>query len=279
MNPVDAAERSLRQGDPAEALARLQEGVRARPGDAGLRIFLFQLLCVAGQWERALNQLQVVAGLDAGALAMVQTYREALHCEMLRAQVFEGRKTPLVLGQPEPWLAWLIEAMILAGQGKPNEAAVLRARAFEAAAGSGGTLDGQPFAWIMDADSRLGPVCEIILNGRYYWVPFSRFSQIAVDPPEDLRDMVWMPAHVRFGNGGESVALIPTRYAGSEAGGGRHLLARETTWTEVAPDVYHGSGQRTLATDAGDYALMDVRRITFDAPRADSGEPSVPFHG
>ena len=33
--------------------------------------------------------------------------------------------------------------------------------------------------------------------------------------------MVWMPAHLQFENGGESVALIPTRYPGSEAAGGR----------------------------------------------------------
>ncbi len=280
MNPVDAAERSLREGDPAEALTRLQEAVRARPGDAGLRIFLFQLLCVTGQWERALNQLQVVAGLDAGTLAMVQAYREAIHCEVLRAQVFKGSRTPMVLGQPEAWLAWLIEAVRLDGGGKPEEAAALRARAFEEAQGTGGMLDGQSFAWIMDADSRLGPVCEIILNGRYYWVPFSRFSRIAIDPPEDLRDVVWMPGHVRFDNGGECVALIPARYAGSETSGdGQLLLARKTTWAEVAPGVYHGAGQRTLATDAGEYPLMDIRQITFGASAADPGEPAVPSRG
>ena len=34
-------------------------------GDAALRIFLFQLLAVQGQWERSLNQLNVAAELDA----------------------------------------------------------------------------------------------------------------------------------------------------------------------------------------------------------------------
>ena len=47
-----------------------------------LRVFLFQLLCVLGQWERALTQLNVAAELDAQALAMAQMYREALQCEM-----------------------------------------------------------------------------------------------------------------------------------------------------------------------------------------------------
>ena len=58
MNPVQAAERAIREGSVDEALQLLQSAVRASPGDAALRIFLFQLLAVQGQWERSLNQLQ-----------------------------------------------------------------------------------------------------------------------------------------------------------------------------------------------------------------------------
>mgnify|MGYP006202950973 CR=1 FL=1 len=35
--------------------------------------------------------------------ALELTYREALRCELLRAQVFEGRKAPMVFGQPDTW--------------------------------------------------------------------------------------------------------------------------------------------------------------------------------
>jgi type VI secretion system protein ImpE len=248
--------------------------VRARPSDSKLRIFLFQLLALLGQWERALNQLNVAAELDPAALAMAQAYREALRCEVLRAQVFEGRKSPMVFGQPEQWLALLIEALLLTGQGNHREAKVLRDRAFEEATETGGMLDGEPFSWIADADSRLGPVCEAIINGRYYWVPFSRLSRVIIDAPEDLRDMVWMPAHFQFDNGGESVALIPTRYPGSEASDdGQLLLARKTIWREAAPDIYHGLGQRLLATDTGEIPLMDVRSITLGEGAAERENP------
>jgi type VI secretion system protein ImpE len=273
MNASDA-EQSLRNGDPAGALAQLQEVVRARPSDSKLRIFLFQLLALTGQWERALNQLNVAAELDPAALAMAQAYREALRCEVLRAQVFEGRKSPMVFGQPEQWLALLIEALLLTSQGKHREAGALRDRAFEEASETGGMLDGAPFSWIADADSRLGPVCEAIINGRYYWVPFSRLSRVIIDAPEDLRDMVWMPAHFQFDNGGESVALIPTRYPGSEASDdGQLLLARKTIWQEAAPGIYHGLGQRLLATDTGETPLMDVRSITLGPGAAERESP------
>ena len=122
MNLQSAAEQCLRDKDPKGALQQLQEAVRAKPGDSKLRIFLFQLLSVLGQWERALNQLNVAAELDPAALAMAQMYREALHCEVLRTQVFEGKKSPMVFGQPDQWLALLIESLLLSGQGKYREA-------------------------------------------------------------------------------------------------------------------------------------------------------------
>ena len=122
---------SLKNGDPAAALAHLQEQVRARPADAELRVFLFQLLCVRGQWERALNQLKVACDLDAGALAMAQMYGEAVRCEAIRRDVFDGKKAPMVFGEPEQWLALLIESLLVGGRGDASRAAELRARAFE----------------------------------------------------------------------------------------------------------------------------------------------------
>jgi type VI secretion system protein ImpE len=268
---VSTAEQCLREGDPAAALARLQEEVRARPQDAKLRVFLFQLLCVLGQWERALNQLAVSSELDAKALPMAQTYGEAVRCEAMRREVFAGRKAPLVFGQPEQWLALLIESLLVAGQGETDRSERLRLAAFDAAPASAGTINDQPFEWIADADSRIGPVLEAVINGRYYWVPFNRLRMITVEEPADLRDVVWMPAHLQFENGGDSVALLPTRYPGSEASSdGLVQLSRKTVWEEVTADHHRGLGQRVLATDAADVPLMDVRTVMLTS---DAGDP------
>ena len=264
MGLADVAELSLKGGDPVAALAQLQEQVRARPADPKLRVFLFQLLCVLGQWERALNQLDVASNLDPEALAMAQTYRDAVQCEAVRDDVFGGKKSPLIFGQPEQWLALLIESLLLEGQGEHKRSIQLRAQAFDEAPATAGDIDGRPFAWISDADSRLGPVLEAVINGRYYWVPFSRLSRIELEPPEDLRDMVWIPARLQFENGGESVALIPTRYPGSAASAdGLIALARKTIWEEITSDSHRGLGQRVLVTDADEVPLLEVRTITL----------------
>ena len=53
---------------------------------------------------------------------------------------------------------------------------------------------------------------EAIINGHYYWIPFQQIQQIQIEEPADLRDVVWMPAHFVWTNGGDAVGLIPTRY-------------------------------------------------------------------
>jgi type VI secretion system protein ImpE len=150
----------------------------------------------------------------------------------------------------------------------------MRARAFEEAPASSGKINDQPFEWIADADSRIGPVLEAIINGRYYWVPFARLSKVTIDEPEDLRDMVWSVAHFEFENGGEQVGLIPTRYSGSEASDdGLVVLSRKTVWEEIAPDTFRGLGQRILTTDEGETPLLEIRTVEINR------EPESPAEG
>jgi type VI secretion system protein ImpE len=270
------AEERLRAGNLEEALADLQAEVRKDPANPKSRTFMFQLLCLLGRWDKARTQLEVLADMDKQTMSMVQTYGAALQCEAVRAEVFAGKRPPLVFGKPGEWVALLLEALKLTAAGKHAEAADLRGKAFEAAPTTSGQIEGQPFAWIADADSRLGPMLEAIVNGRYYWLPFQRLKEIRVEKPADLRDFVWTPAYLTLANGGETVALIPTRYPGSEASGdGQIRLARKTTWTEQGPDTFIGLGQRVLATDGGELALLDVRTIALEGT-ADAEDAAAP---
>lgn len=261
-DPRARAEAAIRDGEPRAALAALTAAVKAAPADPKLRIFLAQLLCVLGQWERAHTQLNVVAGMDEDAAPMREMVGHALRCEKIRAAVFEGRRSPMVFGHPEEWLAVLIESLLRAGAGEAELSRSLAAKAFDAAPATRGTIDGTPFEWIADGDSRLGPVLEAMVNGRYYWVPFDRLTQVAIEAPTDLRDMVWLPAQLRFANGGEVIAMLPTRYPGTERCDDDSLLmARRTEWREDGPDRWLGLGQRVLVTDQGEHDLLAVRRI------------------
>ena len=258
------AQQLINEGNLPAALKALQETVRNDPSNAKHRVFLFQLLTVLGNWPRALTQLDVAGKLDATTMPMVQTYREAIQCEALRAEIFMGRRPPLIFGEPEQWMVLLLEALRLSGEGEHDKAALARAQAFDAAPTSAGTLNGEAFEWIADADERLGPILEAIVNGRYYWIPLHRIKQIDIEAPADLRDSVWMPASFTWANGGETVGLIPTRYNETIGNADNSLLlSRRTEWAGNEPQPVSGLGQRMLATDAGEFALMDVRQIIF----------------
>ncbi|MCF8002720.1 MAG: virulence protein SciE type [Chromatiaceae bacterium] len=269
------AEQALHEGNLEQALKSLQDQVRADPSNAKHRTFLFQLLALLGQWDRAMTQLNVAGELDAGTLAMVQTYREALQCEVLRLEVFAGKRTPLVFGKPHAWIALLLEAQRLVAEGAFTQAAEVRAQALEEAPATPGEVDGSPFDWITDGDTRLGPVLEVIVNGRYYWAPFDRIAEVRLDEPEDLRDLVWMPAHVTWANGGQTVALIPNRYPGSESASDTDLVrAHKTEWVEHPGETFLGLGQRMLFTDQGEYALMDLRHLVL-RPTTDEADVDI----
>jgi type VI secretion system protein ImpE len=279
-------EELLRQGKLDECLKAVEALVRSSPADAKLRVMLFQVLSVMGQWDRAQTQLQTCAQMNPANMLMAQVCKQAILCEFLRAEVWSGRRTPLVLGEPEEWVSWVIQAATLTAKGEHSAAADLRARAFDAAPAVAGQItigddaEPTPFEWIADADERLGPMLEAIVDGKYYWIPWQRIALVKIDKPTDLRDTVWLPANFVWSAGGQSVGLIPVRYPGSEAPRHESLvrLARKTEFLEENGFQYP-VGQRLLATDKGEYPLLEVRSVRIGDgplnPEADAGETNT----
>jgi len=286
--PAKTAEEKIRAGDVAGALDALKDAIRNDPADASKRVFLFQLMCVLGQWDKAVTQLNVASDLDPETGVMAQVAHAAIGAEVFRAAVYAGRRTPHILGEPAEWIGLMVQAIGLTGQGHHDKAAEVRARAFEeapAVAGrvrvSGGEeMTTHEFSWIADADERLGPIVEAVIDGKFYWIPMSHIRQIRMDPPADLRDTVWAAAEFMWINGGETVGLIPTRYPGSESSADPAvLLARKTEFNEVAPEVYQGIGQRMWASDEGEYAVLETRLIELDHPPLPEAENGAQEHG
>jgi type VI secretion system protein ImpE len=113
-------------------------------------------------------------------------------------------------------------------------------------------------------------VLETIINGRYGWVPLCNLARLRVDEPTDLRDLVWTAAHLDFPNGGQTVALVPTRYVGTTAeGDAATWLARRTDWLPLgAADSphYRGLGQRWFVFGEHEQGLLQLRDVVFSAP-------------
>ncbi|MCP6406787.1 ImpE family T6SS protein Cts1E, partial [Klebsiella pneumoniae] len=87
-------------------------------------------------------------------------------------------------------------AVQLQQQGHIDAAIDLREQAFSQAPAVAGDCDGEPFEWIADADPRFGPCLEVITPSGYAWLPLDGLAELRIDPPEDLRDLVWAPAEL-----------------------------------------------------------------------------------
>jgi type VI secretion system protein ImpE len=256
----------------AEQLQDLQAQIKRDASSSKLRVHLFQLLCVMGNWTRALAQLQVCAQLDAMAIPMAQTYREAIRCELFRAEVFSGKRTPQVMGQPPSWIGSLIEALRHDANNK-TAAGELRDKAMDLAAATSSRVDNSDCEWITDGDARLGPVCEVIANGQYYWLPFESCRGIHIEAPVDLRDKVWAPAELLLPGEGRVPALIPARYPETATSIALNADAlkqsRTTEWIEHGDNAWIGMGQRVWMSDVGEHAILDTRSISMRTASSD----------
>lgn len=256
----------LKQGQFDQALHSAMEWARQHPADADLRIGLFQLLAASGQWSRAREQLRLSATLDAERGELASAYSRVLDAELEREQVMSGQMMPLLLGKVSQWQHDLLLALRQDRDGLAVEAAQRREVAFAQAEAVGGRIDGVRFDWLCDADPRFGPCLEVVLETGYAWVAFSQLSELILEAPVTLRDLLWQPATLAWHSGDAVAGMVPCRYPGSEHSNQAALrLGRRTDWSgsDIAA---RGLGQRMLISDHGEHPLLDIRRIEFDAP-------------
>jgi type VI secretion system protein ImpE len=227
----------FRAGRLAEAIQALGNELRDHPTDRQRRTFLFELLCLAGEYSRAEKHLNLLADANEEAKTGALVYRSAIFAERQRAAFFDEKKYESGLN--------------------------------EAAASGPGKLNGTPFETIEDADPRLGPRLELFLAGEYLQIPFAHIGTLRMEPPRLLRDTLWPVAAVT----GASVlkqqdfgqVLLPALYPFSfRSDRDTVKLGRETDWT--GPDGNVPLGQKLLVLDGETVVpLLEVRSLEFDA--------------
>jgi type VI secretion system protein ImpE len=253
--------------DIPAALSSLVATVRAQPANQQARMFLFQLLCVDAQWDKAQAQVRTLAQLSPEAQMLATAYSQTIAGEVARAACFAGRGKASLLVDPQGWAADLVAAIEAEAAGDVARGVQLRSDAFDRCPPIAGTVDGMPFEALFDGDMRFGPTLEAIVADRWGLIPFSAIEEIVTAGPVDLRDLVWLPAEIRFREGPSLAAMLPVRYPGVERETDVELrLARRTEWRET-PYAVHGAGQRMWTTDAGDdIGILSFGRIAFTRP-------------
>ncbi len=236
------AEALFREGRLDEAVEALGTELRDNPTNAQLRTFLFELLCFAGNHERAEKQLDVVASAGQGAAMGALLYRSALHADRIRQEMFLDGRYPQT----------------------------------EAPGAVSGTLNGKPFDSLADADPRIGARLEVFAAGEYMWLPLAHIATVRASPPKRLRDLLWIPAVVRTGPGfselelGEVMlpAMAPLSWQHPDD---RVRLGRVSEWTTLKGGGEAPAGQKLLLVDGEELPILELRELDIASASSPAG--------
>lgn len=243
------------------------QAVKSRPADSNARLFLFELLAFAGEWDRARRQLEAVRYEELPQVRAVEMYRLALDAEQLRRQVFAGSGLPETLVAPPPHLLPRLEALQHLRSGRPADALRHLEKAEAQLAPLHGTLNGHPFSSLRDADDLLGPVLEVLWRGRYYWVPLDQVIALALNEPRTPRDLLWAQARMMLHGGWNDMVMIPTLYVGtSDHPDDAVKLGRVTDWRRPADGPTLGVGSRLFQVGEQDVPLLEWRQLVMASP-------------
>jgi len=223
-----------RSGNLRAAIEALGAELKKQPLDARRRTFLFELLCFAGEFDRAEKHLDLLSDASGEAAAGAMLYRSALHAERERQGMFANGTLPLGTTHPSP----------------------------------PGHINGAAFAGLTDADPRIGAHLEVFIAGSYTWIPFAYLESVETQAPKRLRDLLWLPAVLRatadFRLQDLGEVLLPVIAPLSW----KHpddvvRLGRSTVW-EDDPNV--GAvpfGQKLLVSGEDETPLLEIRNLSF----------------
>jgi type VI secretion system protein ImpE len=239
------AHQLFKAGKLSEAIPALNQHLRDNPADLKNRTFLFELLCFAGDFERAGKQLGIIEQ-EGNKDSMLGTllYKAALHAETLRQEMFDNKTYPK----------------------KPVNGAAAAVR---------GKLNGQEFQSLSDADPRIGEKLEVFAGGDYLWISYQDVSVLKIEPPKRLRDLLWMPATLATGPAfrsrdlGEILlpAVSPQSWQHSDD---EVRLGRVSEWCEDEAGEVAPFGQKNLLVDGEEFPFLEIRELEIYPANANS---------
>src|SRR5262245_35511990 len=259
------AREAYRAGDLKGAIAALNEEVRQHPTDTSRRGFLTELLCFAGDFERADRQLDAMGTQDPQSMLGIALMRHLVRAEQARQQFYSEGRLPEFLDQPSDVLQLHLQASILIREGKLDEAGSLLEQAEATRPRVSGTCDGKPFDDLRDLDDLAASFFEVLTsNGKYYWIPVERVEHISFRAPERPHDLLWLRVQMVVCNGPDGEVYLPTLYPGTPAEpDDRFRLGRATDWRGGDGRPMIGVGLRTFLIGEEDRTILSLKEISI----------------
>ncbi len=264
---MDALE-LFRAGKLDEAIQAAVAGVKQAPNKPEQRDLLAQLLCFAGEFERAeshLKTLQIQFPDREQAILLLQNLVSAAQA---RQKFFDGGWLPQFLENPPDYLKLHLEASVELREGRPESAKQILERAEEMRPAVAGKCDGHNFEDMRDFDDLTAPFLEVLTShGTYYWVPFERIRRLALLHMESPIDVLWRAARMDVSDELQGVVYVPQLYIDSASSADEEIrLGKATEWKSNEGEPVRGLGHRVLWLSGEARPMAQISEMSFKRP-------------
>lgn len=256
------AKQFYENGELFKAIAAMNDEVKQMPQDIYKRDFLRELLCIAGELERADKQLDVIAQQDVRATVGAALVRQLIRAEQARLQCFKEGRVPEFIGEPTAALKWHLQALIELREGNTEQAYECLQKANAERLPVHGECDGVAFQNLRDLDDTCAGFFEVLTsNGKYYWVAFEQIKHIEFRAPERPTDLIWRRAHMTVNDGPEGEIYIPAIYVNTLPEDETARLGHKTDWQGDDNKPVVGIGQRLLLIGEEAVPIMEIQEL------------------
>jgi len=262
---METASQLFLAGKLTEAVQSQTNHVRSKPTDVAGRFFLAELLCIAGNLDRADAQFDAINNMQPGP--RVNLYRQLIRGEKSRREVVAEGRAPEFVTEPTPCVELYLKARLALRNGETADAVRIAQEAEEARPATTGTCNGQAFDDFRDLDDLTGGVLEVLTStGRYMWIPMEHVITMDFEAPESPLDLLWRPAELNVTDGPDGKVFIPAIYCvGEDEMDDGSRLGRATEWNAVTDDLMQGIGLRTFLVGEEAKTLMELESVAVGA--------------
>ncbi len=257
-------------GNLREAITAQSSAVKSKPTDVDARGFLCELLCFAGDLDRADKQLEAMGHQAPEAMLGVSMFRQLLRGEIARRDFYADGRLPEFIGEPTAHIRDHLQATIALREGDISAAADLLRQAEENRPKVSGTCDGVEFEDFRDLNDLSAGFFEVITsNGKYYWIPTETVEFIEFREPERPKDLLWRRAQMVVTGGPDGEVFLPAIYAARDNEPDDSLrLGRSTDWKEQSEGLIEGAGLRTFLVGEDAKQIIELGEFQFSQPNA-----------
>ena len=257
---MSMAREALARGELERALALQTAVVEANPSDSPARLFLFEMLVLAGRGAEAFLHLELVESADPAWPEVRRGFERVLQAQARREPML---RRPRFFLEPPAHARRRWNAALNHRQGLHE-----RARHWLDAADSvtpevRGFLDGREFVGFRDSDDRFASVLEVIAGGKYCWVPFEQIAQVKFQPAEFALDSLFRPIDLVLEDGREVAVTLPLTYPSSCDAGEQFALAQAVDWKDDNGALTIGIGAKVFNSGDEEISLSECQMIEF----------------